>query len=245
TLYEAGAMSEIDFRAAQAQLEAAQAQLAGARAQQAGAAEQARRTVVTAPFAGEVSARSVNAGEAVNPGQTLFTVVNSASLELQGQVPVDQAARVREGQPVVFQVEAYPGVEFRGTVARVAPVADPGTRQVRVILRLPNEDGSLIGGLFATGRVITGTDESAIVVPETALRGADGDRHVLVIEDSLMVRRSVTLGERDEERGLVAIAGGLRAGERVVAAPGEVAPGTRVRIDSAAAGDDRVAQEGA
>lgn len=72
-LYDAGAISQIDFQAAAAALEAARGQLAAAHAQAASASESARQATITAPFAGEVSARMVNVGEAVNPGQALFT----------------------------------------------------------------------------------------------------------------------------------------------------------------------------
>ena len=233
TLYEAGAMSEIDFRMAQTQFEAAQAQLAASQAQAAGAAEQAGRTAVVSPISGQVSERSVSQGEAVDPGQTLFRVVNSGFLELEGQVPVDQATAVREGQAVVFTMDAYPGQELRGTVARVAPVADPSTRQVGVVMRLPNESGSLIGGLFATGRVITEAETQAMVVPTAALRGAGATNFVYVVENETIVRKPVTAGARDPIRGVVAITTGLRAGERVVITPGEITEGARVQNPAA------------
>lgn len=235
TLFEAGAMSEIDFRAAQTQFEAAQAQLAAARAQAAGANEQAARTQVTAPFAGQVSQRMVNQGEAVNPGQSLFEVVNSAFLELEGQVPVDRAISVKEGLPVVFTIDAFPGREFRGTVSRVAPVADMQTRQVGVTLRLPNEDRGIIGGLFATGRVLTEAATQATVVPVSAVRGTAGDNFVYVIENETVVRRPVTTGTHDTTRGVIAINAGLQVGERVVVAPGAIAEGARIRTQQAAA----------
>lgn len=235
TLFDAGAMSEIDYRAAMTQLQAAEAQLAGARAQAAGASEQASRTQVVAPFVGEVSRRSVNLGEAVNPGATLFTVVNSSTLELRGQVPVDQAARVREGQPVAFSIDAYPGREFTGTVASVAPIADLSTRQVGVVMRLPNQDGELIGGLFATGRVFTSVEEDVIVIPNTALRGANNTPYVFVIENDVITRRNVEPGTRDGEQGVIAIVSGLSAGDRVISTPGEVQEGARVMTGSAAA----------
>lgn len=233
TLYEAGAMSEIELRTSQAQLEAAQSQLASAVAQATGAVEQAQRTTVQSPISGQVSAKSVNAGEAVSPGQTLFTVVNSGFLELQGQVPVDEAATVREGHPVVFTLDAYPGQEFRGTVARVSPVADPGTRQVGVVMRLPNEGGALIGGLFASGRVLTDAETSGVAVPIAAVRGSDGDRHVLVVEDGVIVHRPVVVGPVDQERGLIAIRSGVEPGETVVTAPGAIMPGFRVVTEAA------------
>src|SRR5690606_25830013 len=121
TLYEAGAMSQIEFQSSEAQLEAAQAQLEAAQAQATGAGEQAARTVVRAPISGAVSVKLVELGEAGNPGQSLFTVVNTSPLELAGRVGVDQAARIAVGAPVEFRIDAYPGQTFRGAVARIQP----------------------------------------------------------------------------------------------------------------------------
>lgn len=235
TLYEAGAMSEIDFRAAQTQFEAAQAQLAAARASAAGAGEQARRATVTAPISGEVSQRQVSAGEAVNPGQPLFTVVNTQYLELAGRVPVNDAARVRAGQPVEFTLSAYPGQTFRGEVARVEPTADPATRQVGVYVRLANTDRRLVGGLFATGRILVGGEQQAVVIPSAAVRQQGEESFVWVVEGGAVARRPVTVGSRDEARGLVAVTAGLGAGQQVVVAPGAIEEGTRVQVGAAPA----------
>lgn len=234
TLFQAGAMSELDFRAAEAQYEAAQAQLAGARSTATGASEAAGRTAVRAPFAGQVSQRTANEGEAVNPGQTLLTVVNSEFLELRGQVPVDQANQVRPGQPAEFTLTAFPGRTFSGTVARVDPVADAGTRQVGVTLRLRNT-GELIAGMFATGRVVTGGDQQALVVPAAAVRGQGADQHVMVLAADSVVRRAVTLGARDDARGVVAVVSGLQPGEQVIVSPGVVPAGAKVRVQAAGA----------
>jgi RND family efflux transporter MFP subunit len=232
TLFQAGAMSELDFRAAEAQFQAAQAQLAGARSNSAGASEAAGRTAVRAPFAGQVSVRTANEGEAVNVGQTLLTVVNSQFLELRGQVPVDQANQVRPGQPAEFTLVAFPGRTFTGTVARIDPVADAGTRQVGVTLRLQNP-GELIAGMFASGRVVTGGDRQALVVPAAAVRGQGADQHVFAVVGDSVVRRAVTLGARDDARGVVAVESGLSAGERVIVSPGVVPAGQKVRVQAA------------
>lgn len=243
TLHEAGAMSNLDFRAAQAGYEAARAQLAAARAQSAGAGEQARRATVSAPISGEVSNRQVNQGEAVNVGQTLFTVVNSSTLELAGQVPVDQAVRVRAGAPAEFTIDAYPGQVFRGTVSRVEPTADPSTRQVGVYLQLPNEQRSLVGGLFATGRVLAEGGQQAVVVPTAAVRGTGASSYVWVIQEGRAMRRPVTIGVTDASRGVVAIASGLQAGEQVVVAPGEFEEGASVRVTADGGGTPAAAEE--
>lgn len=223
TLRAAGAISEIDFRSAEANFEAAQAQLAAARAQAATAGEAARRATVTAPLTGSVSERFVEDGEAVGANDNLLSVVDTRVLELDGQVGIEDAQRVRPGQPVVFTLDASPGQEHRGRVVRVDPRADPGTRQVGVSVQMPNADGRIIAGQFARGRVITGTATRTVAVPVTAVRDTGLAAHVFVIEGGRLVRRAVTLGARDDAAGLVGISAGVRDGERVLASP---APGT-------------------
>jgi membrane fusion protein, multidrug efflux system len=236
TLHDAGAMSDIEFEQAQAGYEAAQAQLAAAEAQAVGAGESARRATVSAPIAGEISDRSVSEGEAVNVGQPLVTIVNSSVLELQGSVPVNDAVGIRAGMPVEFTIDAYQGRTFSGSVARVEPTADPGTRQVGVYVRLPNADRGLLGGVFATGRILTGEQTTVTVVPQSAVRGAGADAHVFAIRDGRAVRVPVEVGARSEAEGVVEITAGLDAGETVIVAPGTIEDGTEIRFTAPAAG---------
>lgn len=234
TLSQAGAMSAIDFQAAQANYGAAEAQLAAARAQAAGAVEQAARATVRAPITGVINDRMIEQGEAVNVGQELFKVVRSDMLELSGQVPVDAASQIRVGQPVVFTLSAQPGTELRGEVARIEPMANTETRQVGVYLRVRNP-GNIIGGQFATGRVIGDAKQEAVVLPEVAIRGNGNDRFVYVVKDGRVSRRAVTLGVADPSTGTVAIAAGVDAGEQVIATPSvTMQDGARVEIGTAA-----------
>ncbi len=231
-LYEAGAMSEIEYENAQAAFEAAQAQLAAAEAQLATATERAGRTVINAPITGVVSERSVEEGEAVSPGAPLFTVVNTDYLELAAQVPVSRAARLDVGQPVLFTISAYPGRTFRGEIDRIDPTADPQTRQLGVYLRLPNQERDLVGGLFATGRVVLEELSDALIVPESAVRTREGNTYAYVIGDGQVARRPIQVQGRNTARGLVAVASGLSEGARVLTAPEAemITAGTRVRI---------------
>jgi RND family efflux transporter MFP subunit len=230
-LQAAGAMSLIELRSAEAQFGAAEAQLAAARAQSAGATESAGHTTVTAPISGVISQRTIENGEAVSPGAALFTVVNSSVLELSGQIPVDQSARVRVGQPVVFTLDAAPEREYRGSVARVDPVADPQTRQVGVYVRLSNPGGAIVGGQFAKGRVVGQATSNAVVVPVGAVRQSTDGSFVLVVAGDRIARRPVKLGARDEARGLIAIESGVQPGERVVITPSiDVSDGAKVSV---------------
>ena len=235
-LFKREAVSELDYQTARSQLEAAEAQLAATRAQAASARENAARTTIEAPIGGQISSRSVSEGEAVQPGQTLFTVVNTEYLELAGQVPVDKSINVRVGQPVEFTLDAYPGQTFRGSVARIDPTADPGTRQVGVFVRLPNQSRRLVGGLFATGRILTGTEREAIAVPVDAIRGTADERFVWTVNNNVLRRVPVQIGDRDEAKGVVEVVSGLAAGATVVIGPGEMNEGARVTISSPQSG---------
>lgn len=228
-LYEAGAMSELDFAAARAAYEQA-------RAAAAGASESARRATVTSPLDGAVSARWVSEGEPVNPGQPVFTVVDTRTLELRGNLPVDAAMRIRPGQEVSFEVSGSTGASMVGTVDRVGPTADAQTRQVAIYARLDNRERQLPGGLFARGRIAVDRLEDVVAVPETALRATPTGPVVYVLEDGVIRHRAVTPGPVDDRRRLRAILEGLEAGERVVVTPTvQVADGTPARVETVSA----------
>ena len=218
-LYEAGAVSRVQYENAQALYAAAEAQVAAARAQAAAAEEAAGYTIVTSPLTGIVSDRPADPGEAVASGDPILTVVNTTTLELTGRVPVDAAGSVRVGQPVRFRLDAFPGREFRGTVARKDPAADPASRQVGIYVRLPNARGEITAGQYARGQVSGDRVEGAVTVPATAVQGTDSSATVFVVASDRLVRRRVTLGPTDEGAGLVAVRSGLSAGERVLVRP--------------------------
>ena len=231
-LFDAGAISAIEYRTAQANAEAAEAQVAAAQAGAAGASESAARATITSPISGTVSQRAVSGGEAVNPGADLFTVVNANELELAGQVGVQDAARVRTGQSVTFALDAYPNQQFRGRVARVDPTADPATRQVGIYVRLANPGNRIVGGQYARGRIETGGTTRSVVLPEAALTSRTGDSATaFVLVGNKVSRRTVAVGARDEGSGLVAVQSGVNEGERYLINPStDIGDGTVVSI---------------
>lgn len=218
-LHEAGGISDIDLKSAEAASEAAAAQLAAARALSAGATEAAAHQTIRAPIDGIVSSRSVEEGEAVKDAVELFRVVDTRTLELKSQVGVDEASRVRVGAPVEFTIDAAPDRKLHGRVARIDPIADPTTRRVGVYAQLPNPERQIVGGQFARGRVIAGTPKSWVAIPTSALHDSAGVAYVYAIDNGKLARRNLTLGDRDEAQHLVGVVSGLKVGERVLAVP--------------------------
>lgn len=239
TLNAAGAVADRDVEAARSQLAAAQAQLSGARAQQAQAREQLGKASVVSPIAGVVSERPVNAGDVVQPGTALFTVVDPGSMRLEGSIPAAQLGQVRVGAPVRFTVSGYPGRVFTGTVARINPAADPATRQVPVTVAIPNEQGTLVAGLFAEGRIETETRQG-VAVPAGAVDERGVAPSVLRLRGGRVERVPVRLGTRDSETDRVEITSGLAAGDTVlVGASVGTTPGTPVKVRAAGAAPAR------
>ncbi len=232
TLFEAGAIAQRDLDNARRGNTAAQAALQDARSRLASAQEQQSRTRVVAPFTGIVSERQINAGDVVNPGGAMFTVVEPSTMRLEASVPADQLGAVRLGAPVLFSVTGYPGRTFTGRVTRVNPVADPATRQVRIYVSVPNAGSTLVAGLFAEGRVASDT-RTATVVPTSAVDERGLRPSVMLLKGGKVTKVDVTLGLRDESSERVEITAGLVAGDTLLlgAARG-ITAGTKVRVSA-------------
>jgi len=234
TLNQAGAMSDRDLETARTQLAQAQASLAGAQSTRASAAKQLGNTEVRSPINGIVATRPVSAGDIVQSGGALFTVVDPHSMRLEANVPADQLGQLHVGSTVSFTVNGYPGRTFTGTVQRIAPAADPATRQVPVVVRIPNDEGTLVSGLFAQGRVES-TVRNGILVPASAVDETGVAPTVLRLKAGKTERVAVQVGSRNPDTEQVEITAGLAAGDTVlVGAAVGTAPGTVVRISAAA-----------
>lgn len=231
-LLAAGAIAERDIEQARRSATAANAALADARARLATAQKQVGNTVITAPITGVVSDRPVSAGDVVQPGALLFSVVDPSSMRLEGSVPAEQLSQVRLGAPVTFTVNGYPGRTFTGRVTRVNPTADPATRQVRIVISIPNAEGRLVGGLFATGRLAS-ESHTGMLVPATAVDSRSNIPAVFRIKGGRVERIPVQLGLRDDASETVEIASGVQVGDTLLlgAAQG-ITVGTIVKVSS-------------
>lgn len=232
-LVQAGALADRDLETAQVQASTAGSQLQDARARMVLAQKQLDKTTIRAPISGVVSDRPVSAGDVVQPGMGLFTVVDPASMRLDAAVPADQLGSVHVGAPVFFSVNGYPGRSFQGKVARINPAADPATGQVPVYVTIPNTGGSLVGGLYAQGRVAAETRQG-IIVPSTAVSDdGNGPPTVLRIKGGRVQSVTVQLGLRDEQAETVELMAGLTPGDTLlVGAAQGISPGTPVRVQT-------------
>ena len=229
-LLAAGAVADRDLEQAKRSLASAEALHADAQSRLASAQQQMDRTRIAAPFPGIVSEMPVNAGDVVQPGSLIATVIDPASMRFEGSVPAEEVALLKVGAPVQFTVKGYPGRKFTGQVERVNPSADPATRQVRVWVSVPNEKGTLVGGLFAQGRVAT-TSRVALMAPLSAIDERGVAPSAMRVKQGRAEKVAVQLGARDPQSDEVEIMNGLAAGDTLlVGAAQGLTAGTRVRV---------------
>ena len=202
-------------------VQVAEANLQSMEAQAAIARRALADAEIRAPFAGIVSKRWVNVGDKVSSDMPVAHVVDLARMELEAAVPVSEIPFVKVGQEVAFQVDGFAGRQFTGKVERVNPSPEAGSRSVSIFVTLRNADGALHGGMFANGTLATALGSDVDVVPVTAVLEEGGQTYVHVVKGGKVERRTVILGARNVERGVVAVREGLERGVPVITVKAE------------------------
>ena len=229
-LFAEGAIARRDFDNAMVAVEAARSRQALTESQAANAADRVSTATLRAPVSGVVSVRSAQAGDRVDFGKPVLTIVNTSVLQLEASVESRWLPDLRIGRPVSLVVTGMDRDTLTGHIARINPVADPATRQVRVYVEVANPGNRLVGGLYVSGFAVTHEAKDVVAVPKTAIRleGTQRENVVYVVASGRIARRVVQPGIEDARSGLVQVTG-VNAGEAVVVSPVDgLAEGTRV-----------------
>ena len=124
-----------------AALQVAQAQLALAQARLS-------RMRIVAPFDGVAGIRVVNIGDFVKDGADLVNIEDLSTMLVDFKLPERVQSRLRVGQPVEVQLDAFPGRKYTARIDAIDPLLDANGRSVSVRASLPNTAGeaSMPGG---------------------------------------------------------------------------------------------------
>lgn len=229
---------ELDERQAQANV--ADAALRGARANVASLREVLRFGAVLAPFAGVVSARTVDLGALVVAGaaaaaRPLLTLIQTDTLRVMLQVPQSAASRVRAGLPVRVMVRETGDSAIAGVVVRTAGAIDPATRTLLTEVHVINRTRRLLPGMFAQVAFVVPAGAPSLRIPAIALIVRGEGTLVARVRDNVVQLVPVTLG-RDFGTS-VEVLDGVAAGDALVVNPAEsLSDGLRVRALARGAG---------
>ena len=127
-------------------------------------------------------------------------------------------SKIKIGQTVEINVDAYPNDEFKGHITAIEPAVNAQTGLIQIQADIPNSGGKLRSGMFARASVILPVVNDQIVVPQTAITYTlYGDTvYVLKKKDGKLrsIQTVVTTGQNTDDN--VRILSGLKAGEEIV-----------------------------
>ena len=175
------------------------------------------RFALKSPIAGIIVERNVNPGIEVRPDRDtpLYVISDTKRLTLIMAIFEVNLSKIRLGQKLSISVPAYPDKKFPATVQYIGQVLDEKTRSIQVRCDLPNNDGLLLPGMYATITVESEPNDQAIVIPLTAVfTEGDADFVFIAIDENHYQQRPVEISLRLKDKAI--ISKGLSANEKLV-----------------------------
>jgi len=213
--------SSVEYAAA----EAKKAQIINAQNQQ-----QLAFTRIVAPFEGTIQTvatqtndplRSLQPGDAVTEGQSLFTIAGGEGFIVKAQVDEQDVINVRRGQRVNVTGQDFPGKTIVGHVADIAPVATKSTdasntaKEVLTTIALDSSPSFLRDGMSADVDILTTYIPHAIVVPNDAIVKEKSRKYVYVVVNGVGRKRPIHAGKVSDTQ--TQILSGVAPGDVIVA----------------------------
>ncbi len=179
-------------------------------------------TQLEAPFTGIITGRYLEEGELYSgaPGMSgkaaVVTLMQINPVKITISISEQYFPLIKNGMKVRVAADVYPDKKFEGTIFRLHPTIDPMSRSFQAEVRITNSNELLRPGMFARSFIDMG-EEQAIVVPANAVLMQEGtnERFIFVVENGIAIRRTVTLGQRFDDRFEIA-GGDLKEGESLV-----------------------------
>ncbi len=171
---------------------------------------------ILAPQDGFVVEKMVVEGQMVDAGMKIYRLADLGLVWVQAQVYEQDLAYVKLGQEATVTLSYLPDREFRGRVTYIYPNVDEKTRTARVRMEFHNPGYFLKPGMFATVRVTSELEPSALLVPDMAvLRSGEKTTVFVALEGGKFDPRTVTLGLQ-AENDTYQVLSGLKEGEKIV-----------------------------
>jgi HlyD family secretion protein len=196
-------LAQARYEAAQATLEKAQATLTS--------------VTIVAPFDGTVVAVGAEVGDLVSSGTSIVTLADLSSMEVLASVDETDISQVKVGQEAQITFDAITGSTFKGKVLEVPLEGTLSSSVVTYQVRLSLEGAenvSLLPGMTANVKIVTGQRQNVLLVPLLAITQEDTGDVVLVKDSTGTSTTPVQVGLND---GTYAeVLRGLNEGDRVV-----------------------------
>ena len=216
--------------ASQASLDAARAAMEGLEALNAVRKQVVKDMQILAPFSGVVVYKAAQPGEMISPvsaggGFTntgICTIVDMDSLEVEVDVNEAFINRVKPGQPVITNLNAYPKWDIPSEVIAIIPTADRNKATVKVRIALLEKDervlpdmGSRVSFLRKVDNNNQEIQKEGVMIPLAAVADIDGSSLVQVVDGNSIQIMQIEVAE--ETANYARVIKGLESGMKVIA----------------------------
>jgi RND family efflux transporter MFP subunit len=206
--------AEAKYQSAQAALDLARAQNTQSQARLDELRINQQNTIITSPVNGFVSRRAVDPGAFVSQSSPVVEVVDITRVRMVANIIEKDLKQIGVGDTARVEVDAFPGEDFMGRIARVSPVLDPSTRTAAIEVEIANPQYRLKPGMYARVGIVTESHANALVVPTNAVVDVNGTRGVYLSVNNAAAFHPVKIGIEGNER--TEILDGVAIGDRVV-----------------------------
>ncbi len=173
-----------------------------------------------APFSGVIGIRQVSVGDYIKEGADLVNLEDTSSMKVDFRVPEQASGRLRVGQIVGLQSDAFVGQSFPAKVTAVDSAVDPLGRSLLMRAELRDVSQRLKPGMFMRVTLVLETRKNALTIPEESVVTQQGRLLVFKVVDGKAVSTPVVTGLRvtNKDKAVVEVVKGLAAGDVVVTA---------------------------
>ncbi len=136
--------------------------------------------VITSPRTGVVAEKGVAGGEIADPTLNLFTIADTKTLWVWGDVYERDLDRVKVGQPIKIYFTSEPGRARDCRIDWISPVLDPNTHSVKIRGVLDNQDGHFLSDMYCTMVITVGDGKASLITPAQAVVRQDTSAYLFV-----------------------------------------------------------------
>lgn len=234
TLIQTGAVSTEDAQQYEERLSVAQKTVEAAAAESRTAEYNLSLTQVPSLVSGIVTRRWAVPGESVVPGQRMFTVADTHVIYVNTHLDQDFSGKLRQGEAATVVLRGRESQPLTGRVLRISPQADAATEETVAEVAFTVSPDEFQLDQWANVYIRVGEAQHALIVPRAAVMPMGKGKFVFVVDSGNVLRReAVAVLAESPRRPMIAIAGGLHSGDRVVLMPMGRKAGERVRPHAA------------
>ena len=226
--------AETNHETSKAQVEVAKAQIVQTEAALKLAETNLKYTRIVSPVDGIVVSRNVDVGQTVAASfqtPTLFTIAQDLT-KMQINTNVDEAdiGKIKMGQPVEFNVDAYPEIIFNGKVwqIRIAPITVQNVVTYDVVIKMDNPELKLKPGMTANVSILTAVKKDILKIPNAAMRFRPSDKNKVNAQQKGFGVWQLVNGEPNR----IPVSAGISDGSFTEVISGDIREGQEIIIES-------------